>query len=130
MNKLDAWVLVVARLLMAIIFLAAGAGKVANFAGTQGYMASMGVPGLLLPLVILMELGGGLAILAGYKVRWVALLLAAFCVISGVVFHGNFSDQTQLIMFMKNLAMAGGFLAILVSGAGPMSLDGRQQNAG
>ncbi len=126
MNKIDAWALVVARLLMAIIFLAAGAGKVTKFAATQGYMESMGIPGLLLPLVILTELGGGLAILLGYKVRPVSVLLAGFCVVSGLVFHHQFTDQAQMIMFMKNLAMAGGFLAIFVAGAGPISLDGRK----
>ena len=92
-------------------------------------MESMGVPGLLLPLVIFTELFGGLAILLGYKVRQVSVLLAGFCIISGVIFHHNFSDQAQIIMFMKNLAMAGGFLAFFVSGAGPISLDGRLQKA-
>lgn len=127
MEKTNAWVLVAGRFLMAVIFVAAGAGKIANFAGTQGYMESMGIPGVLLPLVILTELGGGLAILLGFKVRLVSILLAGFCIVSGVVFHHNFSDQTQMIMFMKNLAMAGGFLTLFVSGAGPISLDGRFQ---
>ena len=90
-------------------------------------MQSMGVPGILLPLVILTELGGGLAILLGYKVRLVAILLAGFCVISGAIFHHNFSDPTQMILFMKNLAMAGGFMALVVSGAGPISLDSRSE---
>ena len=113
---------------MAVIFVAAGAGKLRNFAGTQGYMQSMGVPGILLPLVILTELGGGLVILLGYKVRLVAILLAGFCIVSGAIFHHNFSDQTQMIMFMKNLAMAGGSLTLFASGAGPISLDGGSQN--
>jgi putative oxidoreductase len=129
MNKTNSWALAVGRLLMAVIFVAAGAGKVANFAGTQSYMQSMGIPGILLPLVILTELGGGLAILLGYKVRLVSVLLAGFCIVSGAVFHHNFSDQTQMIMFMKNLAMAGGFLALFVSGAGSVSLDRRLQKA-
>lgn len=127
MNKTNAWALAAGRLLMAVIFVAAGAGKLRNFAGTQGYMQSMGVPGILLPLVILTELGGGLAILLGYKVRLVAILLAGFCIVSGAIFHHNFSDQTQMIMFMKNLAMAGGFLTLFASGAGPISLDGGSQ---
>lgn len=126
-NKANSWALAVGRLLMAIIFVAAGAGKIANFPGTQGYMQSMGIPGILLPLVILTELGGGLAILLGYKVRLVSVLLASFCIVSGAIFHHNFSDQTQAIMFMKNLAMAGGFLALFVSGAGSFSLDSRLQ---
>jgi putative oxidoreductase len=89
-------------------------------------MESMGVPGALLPLVLITELGGGLAILLGYQLPRVALLLAEFCVVSGAVFHHIFSDQTQVIMFMKNLAMAGGFLALYVSGAGPISLDAKR----
>lgn len=129
MNKTNSWALAVGRLLMAVIFVAAGAGKIANFAGTQSYMQSMGIPGNLLPLVILTELGGGLAILLGYKVRLVSVLLAGFCLVSGAIFHHNFSDQTQTIMLMKNLAMAGGFLALFVSGAGSVSLDNRLQKA-
>jgi len=127
-NKANSWALAVGRLLMAVIFVAAGAGKIANFAGTQSYMQSMGIPGILLPLVIVTELGGGLAILLGYKVRLVSVVLAGFCIVSGAIFHHNFSDQTQAIMFMKNLAMAGGFLALFVSGAGAVSLDSRLQS--
>ena len=103
MNKANSWALATGRLLMSVIFVAAGAGKLANFAGTQTYMQSMGIAGILLPLVILTELGGGLTILLGYKVRLVSILLAGFCVVSGGIFHHNFSDQTQMIMFMKNL---------------------------
>jgi putative oxidoreductase len=125
MNKTDSLVLLASRILMAAIFVAAGAGKIASYSATQGYMESMGISGMLLPLVILTELGGGLAILLGYKARFVSLLLSAFCIISGAIFHHNFADQTQAIMFMKNLAMAGGFLAIYVSGAGFISLDER-----
>lgn len=129
MNKTESWALLAGRVLMATIFVAAGAGKLANYAGTQGYMESMGIPGMLLPLVILTELGGGLAILLGYRLRLVAVLLAGFCIVSGLIFHHNFADQTQAIMFMKNLAMAGGFLAFFVSGAGPISLDARLNKA-
>jgi len=124
-NQSNAWALAVGRSMMALIFVAAGAGKLANFEGTQAYMQSMGVPGVLLPIVVLTELGGGLTIFLGFKVRIVSILLAAFCVVSGAIFHHNFADQTQLIMFMKNLAMAGGFLTLFVSGAGPISLDGK-----
>jgi len=125
MNQLNAWVLVIGRIMMSVIFVAAGAGKLANFEATQGYMQSMGVPGALLPLVILTELGGGVSILLGYKVRLISILLAGFCIVSGAIFHHNFADQAQLIMFMKNLAMAGGFLMFFVSGAGQFSLDAK-----
>ena len=127
MNNTNSLALLASRLLMSLIFVAAGAGKLANFAGTQTYMESMGVPGFLLPLVIFTELGGGLAILVGYKVRFVSVLLAGFCVASGAIFHRDFSDQTHMIMFMKNMAIAGGFLTLFVSGAGPISLDAKLQ---
>ena len=111
-----------ARALMAAIFITAGLGKIQGYAGTQGYMQSMGVPGALLPLVILLELGGGLALLAGFQTRLVALALAVFSVIAGFIFHGG-ADQVSQIMFMKNLAMAGGLLAFTLHGAGRASLD-------
>ena len=111
-----------ARALMAAIFITAGLGKIQGYAGTQGYMQSMGVPGALLPLVILLELGGGLALLAGFQTRLVALALAVFSVIAGFIFHGG-ADQVSQIMFMKNLAMAGGLLALTLNGGGRASLD-------
>lgn len=111
-----------ARLLMALIFIVAGYGKIADYAGTQGYMAAMGVPGGMLPLVIALELGGGLALLAGFQTRIVAGLLAGFSVVTGFLFHGG-ADQMQQIMLMKNLAMAGGLLALVRTGAGRPSID-------
>ena len=126
MEKMNPWILLISRILMALIFIAAGAGKLSNFEATQAYMQMTGVPGALLPMVILVEVGGGLAILLGYQTRWVALALAGFCIVSGTIFHNNFADQTQTIMFMKNLAMAGGFLSLFVSGAGSLSLDSRR----
>ena len=83
------------------------------------------MPGSLLPLVILTELGGGLAIAFGLATRYAAFALAGFSIISGVIFHGNFGDQMQQIMFMKNLAIAGGLLILVVNGAGKFSLDRR-----
>lgn len=113
-----------ARALMALIFIVAGVGKLgAGYAGTQGYMEAMGVPGFLLPLVILTELGGGLALLAGFQARIVAFLLAGFSLASALIFHTNFAEQMQSIMFMKNLAMAGGLLMVTLHGAGAFSLD-------
>ena len=84
------------------------------------------MPGVLLPLVILLEVGGGLAIITGWQTRWIAFLLAVFTVAAGVIFHSNFADQIQMIMFMKNLAIAGGFLLLAVHGAGGFSLDARR----
>ena len=115
---------VVARLMASAIFISAGISKLgAGYAGTQGYMAAMGVPGALLPLVIALELGGGIALLLGFQTRLVAFLLAAFCIISGLIFHSG-ADQMQQIMLMKNFAIAGGLLSFTVFGAGRLSLDG------
>lgn len=112
-----------ARALMAYIFIMAGIGKLgAAYAGTQAYMQSVGLPGELLPLVILLEIGGGLALLAGFQARLAGLALAVFSIVSAFIFHSA-PDQMQQIMFMKNLAMAGGLLAFTVFGAGRWSLD-------
>ena len=111
------------RIGLAAIFIIAGYSKIGGYAGTQAYMAKMGVPGALLPLVILTELGGGLLILAGYQTKIVSVLLAGFCVISGVLFH---SAPDQFNHLMKNFAIAGGFLALFAAGAGAWSIDGRK----
>lgn len=116
---------VIARVLLAHIFILAGVSKITAFAGTQGYMESVGVPGMLLPLVIVLELGGGLAILVGWKTRVVAYALAGFSIVSAVIFHSNLADQMQMIMFMKNFALAGGFLLLAEHGAGSFSIDNR-----
>lgn len=114
-----------ARALMAQIFIISGVGKITGYAGTQAYMAKIGVPGALLPVVILTELGGGLALLFGFQTKWVALALAGFTVLSALIFHLNFSDQMQMINFMKNLAIAGGLLLFVRHGAGAPSIDQR-----
>ena len=115
-----------ARALLSQIFILAGISKITGFAGTQAYMDSMGVPGALLPLVIAVELGGGLALLLGFQTRVVALALAGFSIVAGAIFHNNFADQMQMILFMKNLAMAGGLLLLVNAGAGAWSLDARR----
>ena len=84
------------------------------------------MPGALLPLVIGLELLGSLAIIAGWHTRTTALLLAGFSIASGVLFHSNFADQIQMIMFLKNLSIAGAFLLLAVNGAGPISIDARR----
>ena len=115
------------RLLMSAIFIMAGFNKLTGYAGTQGYMESMGVPGALLPLVILLEIGGGLAVLVGWQTRIAAFLLAGFSVLSALLFHADFGDQTQAILFMKNLAMAGGLLFLVAGGRHDWSLDARRE---
>ena len=113
------------RVLIALIFITAGYAKIGGYEGTQGYMAAMGVPGSLLPLVILTELAGGVLIVLGLFTRFTAVALAGFMLLSGLLFHFNLADQTQYIMFMKNLAIAGGFLFLAANGAGKLSLDQR-----
>ncbi len=104
----------------------AGINKLgAGYAGTQGYMESMGVPGVLLPVVIALEIGGGLAILAGWQTRVAAFLLAGFTLLSAIIFHANFADQMQSIMFMKNLAIAGGLLFLVAGATHEWSVDGK-----
>ena len=125
MNKL---LTIVSRVLMAHIFIISGAGKLAGYAGTQAYMAHMGVPGFLLPLVILTELGGGILLLLGFQARIVGFLLAGFSVVSALIFHSNFADQMQMINFMKNLAMAGGLLMFTLHGAGAPSIDSARES--
>ena len=113
----------IARILMAHIFLIAGVNKIFGYAGTQGYMESVGVPGMLLPLVIVLEIGGALALIVGWQTRWAAYALAAFSILSALIFHSNFAEQMQMILFMKNVAMAGGLLLLAVHGAGAYSLE-------
>jgi len=120
---------IVARVFLGHIFLLAGISKIGAYEGTQGYMDAMGVPGALLPLVILLEVLGGLAVIAGWKTKWASIALAAFSVVAAAIFHNNFADQTQMILFMKNIAIAGGFILLAVHGAGAYSLDNRRSTA-
>lgn len=112
------------RVLIATIFILAGWGKITGYAGTQAYMESAGVPGALLPLVIALELGGGIAIVLGLFTRPVAALLAGFSIASALLFHAT---PDQQILLLKNFAMAGGFLFLVAHGAGRFSVDARRQ---
>ena len=125
MQTLQAFSAPLGRLLIALIFVFSGIGKIGQYAGTQAYMDSMGVPGFLLPAVIALEILGGFAIILGWHTRLAAFLLAGFSLLSAILFHNNFGDQMQMIMFLKNLALAGGFLMIMSLGAGPYSIDNR-----
>ena len=118
----------VGRVLIAAIFLLSGVSKISGYAATQGYMDAMGVPGGLLPLVIVFEVFAAIAIIVGFQTRLAALALAGFTLVSAVIFHGNLGDQTQFIMFMKNVAIAGGFLFLVANGAGALALDNRARD--
>jgi putative oxidoreductase len=125
MNTLQTFAAQTGRFFLAIMFFMSGLTKISQYAGTQGYMEAMGVPGFLLPLVILTEAFGGLAIILGWKTKYVALALAGFTVLSAILFHADFSNQAEMTNFMKNIAIAGGFLTLFVHGAGAYSLDNR-----
>ncbi len=125
--NVDKLISVAARVLMAQIFIIAGWGKLMGFSGTEGYFSSLGIPmvGIVTPLVILIELGGGLALLLGFRTRWVAAVIAAFSVGAALIAHTNFADQGQMINFMKNMAIAGGLLLFVKHGAGEPSIDAK-----
>lgn len=129
MNNLTIFIAPLGRFFLATIFIMAGLNKIGEYAGTQGYMEAMGVSGSLLPAVIAIEVLGGLAIVIGYKARLAAYLLAGFTVLSAFIFHADFSDQTQFMMFFKNIAIAGGFMIIAANGAGAYSADNRKNPA-
>jgi putative oxidoreductase len=117
----------VARTLMALIFVISGLSKLGAPAATQGYIAAMGLPAPLLAYLgsIAIELGGGILLLVGYRTRAAAGVLAGFSILTALVFHHAFGDQNQMIHFMKNVAMAGGLLQIFAFGGGNLSLDAR-----
>ena len=121
-------ILLVARILLAIIFILAGFQKFFAIDGTAGYIGSVGLPApvLLAWAAAIFEFFAGLAILVGFRTKEVSWALAAFCVFSGFVFHFQPEDQMQMISFMKNLAIAGGFLALSITGAGSLSIDARR----
>lgn len=121
--------LLIARIPLGLMFAYAGWGKIAGFAGTQGYMAAAGVPGALLPVVIATELGLGLALLVGFQTRLAAFLLAGFTVVATLLFHMDLANQVQFLFFTKNLAIAGGLMALVAAGAGAWSVDGQRGNA-
>jgi putative oxidoreductase len=113
------------RSLLALLFLLSGLGKLGAYGATAAYMSSQGVPGALLPVVIATELLGAITIILGWNTRIVAFLLADFSLLTALTFHSNLADQTQMIMFFKNISIAGGFLLLVANGAGPLSLDRR-----
>ena len=125
LENVSPWTDLIGRILIALIFIISGFGKIGGYEATQGYMTAMGVPGALLPLAIITELGGGLLIVLGLFTRETAIALAGFTILSGMLFHGNSADMMQQIMLMKNLAITGGFLFLVANGAGKISLDRR-----
>lgn len=128
MEKIEPYFVPFGRLLLAVLFIMAGASKIASGgAGTVEYMESAGVPGFLFWPAALFELVAGLMILVGYRTKLVAFLLAGFCLLTGALFHYVPADQTQMTMMFKNFGMAGGFLFLARFGAGELSIDNRAE---
>ena len=123
--------LLVARVLLSGMFIMAGLQKFGGIEGTAGYISSVGLPAstLLAWLAAIFETLAGLAILVGFQTRASALLLALFCIFTALVFHANFADQMQMLLFIKNVTIAGGFLALAAHGAGAYSVDARRGGA-
>lgn len=115
------------RIMLALIFILAGIGKIQDPTGTAGYMQSMGVMGILVWPTIALEVLGGLALALGYKTRLAAFALAGFSILTAIIFHRNFGDQMQMIMFLKNIAMAGGLLLLAVGGKTAYCMDNRRK---
>jgi putative oxidoreductase len=111
------------RVLLASLFLLSGLSKLGAYNATAAYMSAFGVPTAVLPAVIAVEVLGAIAIILGWQTRVVAGLLAVFSLLTAFTFHTNFGDQIQMIMFLKNVSIAGGFLLLVANGAGPLSID-------
>ena len=120
------YLIAIGRVLLAVMFIQAGITKIFGYAGAQEYMEAHGVPGMLLPLVILVEAGAALGVLLGFFTRGSALLLAGFCILAALLFHLKPDDQMQMISFMKNMTIAGGFLVLAGAGPGALALDNRR----
>jgi len=113
----------IARISISILFLLNGIFKINNYEGTVGWMESFGLPGILIFPAIILEIVGPILIIIGYQTRIAAAALSLFCVATAIIFHNDFSDQMQLTAFLKNIALAGGFLFLVVNGAKGYCLD-------
>ena len=133
MNQLQTIAPMIGRVLLSFMFIMSGLSKIGAYAGTAAYMSSQGIPGALLPLVILVEVGAGLMLLLGWQTRIAAVLLGGFAVVAGVMFHllpsmsmtDAMAQQGEMISFMKNMTIAGGMAFVFAFGAGKFSLDNR-----
>ncbi|MGE8677193.1 MAG: DoxX family protein [Achromobacter marplatensis] len=129
--KSSSYLPLLGRIFLGAPFLLSGVGKLGAYAATVGYISAVGLPAASLAYVaaVAVEVGGGLMLLLGYRVRLASLIMALFCLATGVFFHNNFGDQNQMIHFLKNVMIAGGLLQIAHFGAGAWSLDARSVGA-
>jgi len=115
----------IGRILISALFLLNGIFKISNYDGTIGWMESFGMPGILIIPAIILEIAGPVLIIIGYKTKLAAGLLSLFCIATAFIFHNDFANQMQLTSFLKNIALAGGFLILFVNGAKGFSLDNK-----
>ena len=115
----------IGRILISALFLLNGIFKISNYDGTIGWMESFGMPGILLIPAIILEIAGPVLIIIGYKTKLAAGLLSLFCIATAFIFHNDFANQMQLTSFLKNIALAGGFLILFINGAKGLSLDSK-----
>ena len=111
------------RILISTLFLLNGVFKISNYDGTVGWIESFGMPGILIIPAIILEVIGPILIIVGYKAKIAAGFLSLFCILTAIIFHNDFSDQVQLTSFLKNIALAGGFLFIVVNGTKDLSIE-------
>ena len=116
-----------ARILISILFLINGIFKITNYDGTVDWMEGYGVPGILIIPAIIIEILGPILIIVGYQTKITAAFLSLFCFVTAVIFHNEFSNQIQLNSFLKNIALAGGFLFLVINGSKKFSLDNKRK---
>jgi putative oxidoreductase len=119
----------IGRLMIGLPFAMSGLSKLGAYGATTRMISAVGLPfpALAFAVAVATELGGGLLLIAGYRVRYVAAALALFSLATAMSFHHNFADQDQMIHFLKNVMMAGGLLQIAAFGAGALSIDNRRK---
>ena len=115
----------IGRILISALFLLNGMFKISNYEGTIGWMESFGMPGMFIIPAIILEIIGPILIIIGYQTRIIATLLSLFCLATAIIFHNDFANQMQFTSFLKNIALAGGFLILFANGAKAISLDNK-----
>ncbi len=113
----------VGRVFISLVFLLSGINKIGNYEGSIGWMESFGMSGIFLIPAIILEIGAAILIIIGYKVKIAAALLSVFCIATALIFHTDFSNQMQIVSFMKNIALAGGFLFLVINDTKGFSLE-------
>ena len=114
-----------ARILISTLFFANGIFKIMNYNGTVSWMEGYAIPGILIIPAIILEILGPILIILGYQTKITAAFLSLFCLATAIIFHNDFSNQIQLTSFLKNIALAGGFLFLVINGSKKFSLDNK-----